>query len=63
MKTAGGKQALKLNLENPKDLPERFQRIIIEPDNTALRSALEADDSEAKEVAYFAERTTYLAIN
>jgi len=37
--------------------------VIIEPDNTALREALEASDPEAKEVAYFAERTTYLAIN
>jgi len=59
VKTAGGKQGLRLNLENPKDLPERFQRVIVEPDNTALREALEADDPEAKEVAYFAERTTY----
>lgn len=63
VKTAGGKQGLKLNVENPKDLPERFRRVIVEPDNTALREALEADEPEAKEVAYFAERTTYLAIN
>jgi len=63
VRTTGGKQGLRLNLENPKDLPERFQRVIIEPDNTALREALEASDPEAKEVAYFAERTTYLAIN
>jgi len=63
VRTKGGKQGVRLNLENPKDLPERFQRVIIEPDNTALRSALEASDPEAKEVAYFAERTTYLAIN
>ncbi len=40
VRTAGGKQALKLNLENPLELPERFQRVIIEPDNTALREAL-----------------------
>lgn len=63
VKTAGGKQGLRLNVENPKDLPERFQRIIIEPDNTALREALEANDPEAKEAAHFAERTTYVAIN
>jgi hypothetical protein len=63
VRTAGGKQSLRLNLENPLDLPERFQRVIVEPDNTALREALEADDPEAKEVAYLAERTTYLAIN
>ncbi len=63
VRIAGGKQGLKLNVENPKDLPERFQRVIIEADNIALREALEADDPEAKEVAYFAERTTYLAIN
>lgn len=63
VRTAGGKQGLKLNLENPKDLPERFQRVIIEPDSTALREALEADDPEAKDIAYFAKRTTYLAIN
>jgi len=63
VRTVGGKQGVRLNLENPKDLPERFQRVIIEPDNTALREALEADDTEAKEVAYFAERTTYIAIN
>jgi len=37
--------------------------VIVEADNTALREALEASDSEAKEVAYFAERTTYIAIN
>lgn len=63
VKTTGGKQGLRLNLSNPKDLPERFQRVIVEPDNTALREALEASDPEAKEVAYFAERTTYLAIS
>ena len=63
MRTAGGKQSLRLNLENPKELPERFQRVIVEPDNTALRKALEADDPEAKEVAYFAQRTTYLSIS
>ena len=63
VRTAGGKQGLMLNLSNPKDLPERFRRVIIEADNTALREALEADDPEAKQVAYFAERATYLAIN
>lgn len=63
VRTAGGKQGLRLNLENPKDLPERFRRMIVEPDNTALREALEADDPEAKEVAYFAERSTYVSIS
>lgn len=63
VRTAGGKQGLRLNVENPKDLPQRFQRVIIEPNNTALREALEGDDPEAKELAFFAERTTYVAIN
>lgn len=54
VRTAGGKQGLKLNFENPKDLPERFQRVIVEADNTAIREALEVGDPEAKEVAYFA---------
>ena len=63
IRTAGGKQPVRLHVENPKDLPQRFQRIIVEPDNTALREALEADEPEAKEVAYFVERTTYIAIS
>jgi len=63
LRTAGGKPSLRLNVENPKNLPERFQRVLIEPDHQRLREALEAGDPEAKEIAYFAERTTYVAIS
>lgn len=63
IRTAGGKQALRLNVENLEQLPQRFQRVTIEANNQLLRDALEAGDTEAQEVAYFAERSTYIAIN
>jgi hypothetical protein len=63
IRTAGGKQALRLNVESPEQLPHRFQRVAVEPDNQLLRQALEEGDLEAKEVAYLAERSTYVAIN
>lgn len=63
MRTAGGKLPLRLSVQSIEQLPKRFQRVTVEPDNAALREALEADEPEAKEVAYFAERTTYVAIN
>jgi hypothetical protein len=63
IRAAGGKQSLRLNVESPEQLPHRFQRVVVEPDNQLLRQALEEGDPEAKEVAFLAERTTYIAIN
>ncbi|MBV8886951.1 MAG: hypothetical protein JO235_23565 [Chroococcidiopsidaceae cyanobacterium CP_BM_RX_35] len=63
LRTAGGKPACHLSVEHPEQLPERFQRTVVEPDNQALRQALEAEDPEANKVAYFAPRSTYIVIN
>ncbi len=57
----GGVLPLKLVCE-PQELPPQFQRIEVSPDNSAIRQALEAGDSEAQKVAHFGERETHLRV-
>ena len=56
----GGKAPLKLDNTAVADLPERFQRVQVEPDREAIRSALEA--GEELEFAYIAQRENHLRI-
>lgn len=44
------------------DLPERFRRVTVEPDKSALLEALQAGDPEAAEYAEIGERSQYLRI-
>jgi hypothetical protein len=60
--TNGGKQPFGIDVEHPKDLPERFRKVIYEPDKTAIREALEANEPEAEKIAYWRERGTHLRI-
>lgn len=60
--TNGGKQPIGLNVEHPKDLPERFRKVTYEPDKTAIREALSENDPEAMQIAYLRERGTHLRI-
>ena len=56
----GGKAPLKLDNTAVTDLPERFQRVQVEPDKEAIRSALEA--GEELKFAYIAQRENHLRI-
>ena len=50
-------------LADPEDLPERFQRVTVAADKTALKAALAEQDPEAVRVAELSEsRTPYIRI-
>lgn len=50
----GGKPPVQLRVP-PEELPERFVRVVLEPDLEKIREALEAGDEEAKKLADFGE--------
>ena len=50
-------------LVEPEDLPERFQKVRVYADTTALREALESDDPEAQKVAKMLPPSTYIKIH
>lgn len=56
----GGKAPLRFDSTPPEQLPERFKRIIVEPDKEAIRTALEA--GEELSFVYLAERESHLRI-
>lgn len=57
----GGKQPIELNVETPEELPQKFQRIRVEPDMTAIREALEAGE-DLSVIAHWKEKSSYLRI-
>lgn len=56
----GGKAPLRFDSTQPEQMPERFKRVIVEPDKEAIRTALEA--GEKLSFAYLAERESHLRI-
>lgn len=56
----GGKAPLRFDNTPPEQMPERFKRVIVEPDKEAIRTALET--GEALSFAYLAERESHLRI-
>ena len=56
----GGKAPLRFDNTSPEQMPERFKRVIVEPDKEAIRTALEA--GEELSFAYLAEREKHLKI-
>lgn len=58
---AGGKPPVIL-LVQPEDLPDRFKKVTVEPNKTALLEALQLGDGDAVQVAEIGDRGTYLRI-
>lgn len=59
----GGKQPIAIDPAiNPINLPDRFQRVTVEPDTNAIRTALENGDPAAAKIATLQERGTHLRI-
>ena len=59
----GGKLPVELHEGvQPEDLPEPFQKVIVEADKDRLREALVAEQSELNRLAYIDERGTHLRI-
>ncbi len=56
----GGKAPLRFDNTPPEQMPERFKRVIVEPDKEAIRTALEA--GEELIFAYLGERESHLRI-
>lgn len=56
----GGKAPLRFDNTPPGQMPERFKRLIVEPDKEAIRTALET--GEELSFAYLAERESHLRI-
>ena len=56
----GGKPPLTLDNIDPKQLPQRFQKVTVEADKKAIREALEA--GEFLSFAQFAEKGTHLRV-
>ena len=58
----GGNAPLVLTVDDPAELPERFQRVTVSADTDAIRAALDEGDAEAQKIAYEAERGEHLRI-
>lgn len=58
--TNGGKAPLRFDNTLREQIPERFKRLIVEPDTEAIRTALEAGEELC--FAYLAERESHLRI-
>lgn len=52
-----------LIIDDPTRVPDKFCKVIVEPDNDKIRKALETGDEEAKEFAHLAERGEHLVIS
>lgn len=51
-----------LIIDAPDKVPDKFCKIIVEPDNEKIRAALDAGDEEAKKFAHLGERGEHLVI-
>lgn len=58
----GGWIPMRLKIDDPKDLPGRFQKVKVEADTQAIREALDAGEVEAFQVAEFEERGKHVRI-
>lgn len=57
----GGKTPIGLAVRSPEELPEKFQRVRVEADMTAIREALEAGE-DLSEIAHWKQKSSHLLI-